>query len=73
MNKYDLKFAGVLSIMLGLASVLLAFYAIPQFDLMYDNPNGYKRLQESAMWFLGMGELFTFTGFALVWINRNGN
>ncbi len=73
MNKYDIKFAGWLSIFLGLASVLLAFYAIPQFDMMFDNPNGFKRLQESAMWFLGTGEMFTFAGFAMVWIGRNEN
>lgn len=71
MNKSDIRTAGLLSIFLGLFFVLVAFYAIPHFDLIFDNPNGYKRLQESAMWYLGFGEMFSFAGFALLWAGRD--
>lgn len=71
MNKSDIRMGGLLSIFLGLFFIIVAFYFAPQVELIFDNPNGYERLQKSAMWYLGFGEMFSFVGFALLWTGRD--
>ena len=71
MNKVDIRMAGWLSVFFGLLFVMLAFYSNPSITLSYDNPYGFEKLRNQAMVYIGLGELFSFTGFALMWICRD--